>query len=708
MDFKAGSRGWCYLLEHHAGLEKGDFGQAESLINACRKTGLLPLDFCAEDKNRAAENLEDPDNDDPQEYAEALTESICDLAETYHPGSFWDFQQYYVEALVEKIDLLSLFQPLCAKYHIPIWNGRGWSDINGRAAMMRRFARHEEAGRRCVVLYGGDFDPVGLRIDDFLPDNLRELERAIGWSPKNLIIYRFCLNLDFIRRHRLSWIDNLQTSSGGDLADPSHKWHHYAWVQDYIGRYGKRKVEANALVVRPQAGRQLCQDAIERYVSREGIKRYEEWLKGQRLQVRAALPGAVRRALPGLNGQKKGPRIDFRCKQQKWTLAVGTGTPRLSGWGPGPDWSTEPTPGAATGPPRIGASGIPAATAARACWATWPPSRCRRCPARAGRAGVSGRGFSSRSRGRTPSLAGAGQLGELKMQRKDSVTMSDQQNGAEHTPEAQPATVTPCAQPDPMCAERDCCGAFRKGESPCPGPPKGCPKHCGARTRQPGNGSPFCPNPPANGSSRCYRHGGRSRRGIAHPRFSGAGRSKDLPADMRSDFERALSDEDLLSAKGEVAILDALLCKLLREVDAGDTRGRWQAVNAAFNTLKDAVRANDAARRDRALQELDRLIREGLTTKQRWADVQQCIRDKLAVQKAEWKREVDLALMIPAAQASALITAIGLATKAAVENPALFAQGPAAVLQEVSQRVRALLSGPRGAAGRELVDQPPS
>jgi hypothetical protein len=172
---------------------------------------------------------------------------------------------------------------------------------------------------------------------------------------------------------------------------------------------------------------------------------------------------------------------------------------------------------------------------------------------------------------------------------------------------------------------------------------------------------------------------------------------------MRGDFERAYSDQELLTARKEVAILDALLCQLVREVDAGGTRGRWQAVNAAFDTLKDAVRANDAARREGALQELDRLIREGLTTKQKWAGVQQCIRDKLAVQKAEWKREVDLALMIPAAQASALITAIGMATKAAVENPALFAQGPAAVLQEVSQRVRALLSGPRQG---KVIDQP--
>jgi hypothetical protein len=51
MDFKVGSRGWCYILERH-GLRKGDFDDAEKLISACRKSGDLPLDLCAEDSSR--------------------------------------------------------------------------------------------------------------------------------------------------------------------------------------------------------------------------------------------------------------------------------------------------------------------------------------------------------------------------------------------------------------------------------------------------------------------------------------------------------------------------------------------------------------------------------------------------------------------------------------------------------------------------------
>jgi hypothetical protein len=296
MNFKCGSRGWCYILEEH-GLVKGDFDRAEALISDCRKKGFLPINFTAEDENRAPDNLERPDDEAPQEYADSIAEGILDQHESYNPGSFWDFQEVYVEVLVEKIDLRTLFRPVCAKYHVPIWNGRGWSDINSRAMMMERCARHEAEGRECVLLYCGDFDPVGLRISEFLLDNLRELEDAVGWSPEGLTIDRFGLNLDFIRRHRLSWTNNLQTSSGGDLADRRHKWHCMSWVQQYLHDYGARKVEANALVVRADAGRQLCRDAILKYIDLDKVEEYADWLEEQRDEVRDALPDAVRRAL---------------------------------------------------------------------------------------------------------------------------------------------------------------------------------------------------------------------------------------------------------------------------------------------------------------------------------------------------------------------------------------------------------------------------
>ena len=199
MDFKVGSRGWCYILEPH-GLTKGDFDVAQALINDCRKTGDLPLDICAEDDSRETVGLQD-DLDDPDVESEAQgwVDYVRDHAHrTYTPFGFWDDLDVYVEVAVEKLDLRNLFEPVCAEFFVPITNFKGWSDLNSRAAMMRRFAEHESAGRQCVLLLCGDHDPGGLAITGTMRRNLEDLARAVGWSPHNLVISRFGLNADFI------------------------------------------------------------------------------------------------------------------------------------------------------------------------------------------------------------------------------------------------------------------------------------------------------------------------------------------------------------------------------------------------------------------------------------------------------------------------------------------------------------------------------
>jgi hypothetical protein len=285
LDFKVSSRGWCYLLEEH-GLAKGDFNSAQTLINDCRKSGRLPLDICAEDGRREFEHLEFINHKTPTAEAADIIEEIRWLPDVYTPLSFWEDQDYYLQMLVEKVDLRSLFSNVCRTYRVPLANAAGWSDINGRADMMRRFAQWDAEGKQCVLLYCGDHDPGGLNISGFIRSNLEDLAGAVGWQPNNLIIDRFGLNFDFIEAQGLTWIDNLETSSGGRLDSPRHPDHRKSYVQDYLRRFGARKVEANALVTRPEAARELCRQAILRYVSEDAPDRYRKALEPHREQVR--------------------------------------------------------------------------------------------------------------------------------------------------------------------------------------------------------------------------------------------------------------------------------------------------------------------------------------------------------------------------------------------------------------------------------------
>jgi hypothetical protein len=103
-----------------------------------------------------------------------------------------------------------------------------------------------------------------------------------------LIIDRFGLNADFIDREiPQSWTNNLITSSG--VADPDHEDHDKPYVQNYLRQFGARKVEANALVVRPEAGRQLCLDAIRRYIPDDLLSDFEARREAARQDARSAV-----------------------------------------------------------------------------------------------------------------------------------------------------------------------------------------------------------------------------------------------------------------------------------------------------------------------------------------------------------------------------------------------------------------------------------
>lgn len=287
--FQIGSREWCYLLEH-TGLGKGDFDWAEELITECRKEGLLPLDICADDSNREAVGLEYVDNFGPDRCAEIALRCAHDVVNGYQPVSFWDGLPVYVELWVEKLSLRNLFEPVCRQFRVPITNAKGWSDLNMRAATMRRFQSHERMGRRCVLLYFGDHDPVGLQIADFLTSNMLELESAVGWRPDRLTIDRFGISGDFIREHGIGWIENLQTSSGKEADDTREP------ARSYVQTFGRRKVEASSVINHVEAARALCRETITRYVDPEHIAAFEAALLRHRSSANSALSELLRAA----------------------------------------------------------------------------------------------------------------------------------------------------------------------------------------------------------------------------------------------------------------------------------------------------------------------------------------------------------------------------------------------------------------------------
>ncbi len=279
--FRVSSRGWAYILEQKRHINKDQFGKITNAINKCRKNGLLPIDFTAEESARDFAGVERPDTSHIIDNFGDWLRASFDAAENYTPD-WWSGEEYYIQMVVEKIDLVTLFKPVCEEYHIPIANSKGWSSMLQRAEYARRFAKARDKGLKCVLLYCGDHDPDGLRISEFIRKNLDDLKDIrwgggmSGYDPHDLIIDRFGLNYDFIEENNFTWIDNLITGSGKNLANPSHKNYQMPYVQKYLHDIGERKCEANAIIVFPQIARDFVRGVIEDFVGGDAKDRFEK------------------------------------------------------------------------------------------------------------------------------------------------------------------------------------------------------------------------------------------------------------------------------------------------------------------------------------------------------------------------------------------------------------------------------------------------
>ncbi len=300
--FRISARGWCYQLEGFRLINKDQFDRVESVINYCRHYGLLPIDFTAEEEGRKFSGLEETDCESvfhnpkyethtPLEYLKSYLEASLKAEYGYTPD-WWKGEEFYVQMIVEKIDLKTLFTPVCKEYHIPIATSKGWSSMLQRAEYAKRYKLAESAGLKCVLLYCGDHDPDGLRISEFLRSNLNDLahirwnDGTRGYDPSALEIKRFGLNFDFIEEHGLTWIDNLITGSGNNLASERHPNHNMEYVQNYLAEIGERKCEANALVINPEAAQLLCRTAIQEYLGEDAQERFR--IRRQRVINRIA------------------------------------------------------------------------------------------------------------------------------------------------------------------------------------------------------------------------------------------------------------------------------------------------------------------------------------------------------------------------------------------------------------------------------------
>ena len=281
IDFQMSARGWCYIMEQF-GLKKSDFERGQIWINECRYYGFLEPGFILEDESHEVKGQND-ESESVEEFVEGQYNMWQTAGSYFHSSywrydgiSFWEDKDCYLQLLVEKVDLKSLFSDICNKYKIPMANLHGWGSLEQKAVMARNFQLAGEEGKEPVLLVCCDFDPPGLCISEVLEDWFKKYSTFTGWDPANLKVERIGLAYNFIQDNHLTWVDNLLTASGKDMANPNHEFYkkNIYHVREYIAKYGVRKCEANAVVVIPELGRKMLQDSIDKWLGEDAYKDY--------------------------------------------------------------------------------------------------------------------------------------------------------------------------------------------------------------------------------------------------------------------------------------------------------------------------------------------------------------------------------------------------------------------------------------------------
>ena len=127
---------------------------------------------------------------------------------------------------------------------------------------------------------------------------------------------------------------------------------------------------------------------------------------------------------------------------------------------------------------------------------------------------------------------------------------------------------------------------------------------CNAKSKASGE---QCRRRAVNGSTKCQVHGGVTPRGIASANFKTGKYSKYLPTGLLDAYNDVQSDENLLSIRGDVELLDVLIRSKLVNLDTGESAAHWDALLKQIIKARRAYKSEDYGGLEEQLDEMEAL-----------------------------------------------------------------------------------------------------
>lgn len=206
---------------------------------------------------------------------------------------------------------------------------------------------------------------------------------------------------------------------------------------------------------------------------------------------------------------------------------------------------------------------------------------------------------------------------------------------------------------------------------------------CGAKLA---DGTP-CFRNAMRGVNRCRKHGGTAVRGPLHHNYKTGRYSRAIPGNLMQAYERSLQDDELLSLRDEIALLDSRLDDCVKALpNAGADLGSAVFLHARMVA---AIREGDADAMGRAVTELGSVLSDAQDATRGWEHVIGLLEARRRLVESERRRLVDMQMMIDSSRAVALMMAFIDIVRRRVHDDT--------VIREIGTDVRGLLNS----AGRQ-------
>lgn len=186
-----------------------------------------------------------------------------------------------------------------------------------------------------------------------------------------------------------------------------------------------------------------------------------------------------------------------------------------------------------------------------------------------------------------------------------------------------------------------------------------------------------CKNNSLHPNGRCRFHGGKSPRGPANAAWvDGRTQRKSnrysayMPERLLEKYEASEVDPELLSMRGEMALVTARISEILEKVDQGEAGALWFELRELAAEYRDS---RDQDERSDLLSKMLATIDQGAQDYMAWQEAASLAETRRKLSETEQKRMVALQQYITAEQATMLIATLGDIVSRNIHDPAILA-----------------------------------